>query len=235
VRRTARIRRGCVWALVGVAVLIALVPWQGILWDGGFPDVECRLKFVDRDGKPVSGVTLTVFTKAGAVCHFYPVDEFVPDRLVVSDSNGELVFHHTAGYLEFGGHEYGNLVGMRFGETASPQYDCVFTHGDREVFRTPFNFHRREWDAFRKPTVTRQWVQPWDDKRHGPRPDEDGKEWEHRLFWKKARENMDREERTAAGNFARRFGEKAQREEDGKAPATIEFIVVERTISIPNS
>lgn len=108
--RPAKIRRGCLWAIIGLAAAIALVPWQGIIWDGKFPDVECRLKFVDSDNKPVPGVNLTVLTKAGGVCYFYPVDEFVPNRAVTSDAEGRIVFHHTSMFLEFAGHEYSVFV-----------------------------------------------------------------------------------------------------------------------------
>lgn len=225
-RRATGIGRGCVWTLVGVAILIALIPFKCIIWDGGFPDIECRLKFVDGDSKPVPGVTLTVFTRSGTPCHFYPIDEFVPDQPVVSDADGQLVIHHSANYLEFGGRTYQNLIGMGFGGNA-PHYDCVFTHGGREVFRTPFNFHRREWDGFRKASVTREWSRPWDEKRHGPHPDEEFTAWERRLFGGKARAEMDRDERIAAGNFQRQFFREPKMQE-------IQFIVVERTVVIPN-
>jgi hypothetical protein len=224
-RRSARIGRGCVWALIGLAVLIALVPWQGIIWDGGFDDVECRLKFVDANGNPVPGVTLTVFTRAGVVCHYYPVDEFFPDRPVVSDAEGQMVFHHSSNHLEFAGHESSNLIGMRFGETSAPHYDCVFTLGGREVFRTPFNFHRREWDEFWRPAVQRSWQPPWDTAKHDSPPE---KEYEARLMtlFDGKTGDLDREERTAASNFRERFWREPDRRE-------ITFLVVERTIAIP--
>lgn len=227
--RAARVRRGCVWALIGIAVLIALVPFQCIIWDGGFSDVECRLKFVSGDGKPVSDVVLTVLTKGGTVCHFYPVDEFVPDRPIASDAEGLIVFHHSTEWgLEFGGREYHNLIGMRFGDTTAPQYDCLFTHNGREVFRTPFNFtHAREWKEFHKPKVTRQWSPPWDEDKHGPQPGEAVKQWTQRHFGSKPREKMDRELRTAAGNFERQFFREPRSRET-------QFHVVERTILITN-
>src|SRR5688572_2325165 len=123
--RRERIRRVCFVGIVALAAAIVLVPWQCLIWDGGFPDVECRLRFVDGDGKPVPAVILTVFTKAGGVCHFYPVNEFLPDRPVTSDKDGVMVFHHAGRGVGFGGREYRNLFGMRFGETDSPHYDCV--------------------------------------------------------------------------------------------------------------
>ena len=227
-RRIAQIRRGCIWTLIGVAVLLAITPFRCIIWDGGFPDIECRLKFVDGEGKPVSGVRLVVLTKGGTVCHFYPVDEFVPDQPVVSDANGQIVFHHsTKGGLEFGGREYHNLIGMRFGDTGSPQYDCVFTHNGLEVFRTPFTFYKPEWKEFQKPAVSRQWALPWDEQRHGPRPGEASDDWEKRHFGGKIRAEMDREQRTAAGNFTRHFFHE---------PMVMEtkFRVIERTIVIPS-
>ena len=225
-RRTAKVSRGCVWALAAAAALIALVPFQCIHWDGGFPNVECRLKFVDGEGKPVPGVTLTVFTKGGTACHFYPIDEFVSDQPVVSDAKGQMVLHHSTEWgLEFGGREYQNLLGMRFGETTAPQYDCVFTHNGREVFRTPFNFYKPEWREFRKPAVTRQWSPPWNENTHGPLPAEDFDAWERRVYGGKSRAQMDREERTAAGSFQRQFFREPKVRET-------KFLVVDRTIVI---
>lgn len=223
--RESRIRRGCLWALGAGTLLFVLVPWQGIIWDGGFPNVECRLKFVDGAGKPVHGVKLTVLTKAGGVCHFYPVDEFVPDQPLISDANGQMVFHHSANTLEFAGHEYSNLLGMRFGDTSAPRYDCIFSHNGREVFRTPFNFHRREWDEFQQPAVTGPWVSPWDKAKNVSPTAEEYEGLRRQQFGGKVGE-FDREERTAAGNFRERFF----REPPGRDPT---FLVVERTIVIP--
>jgi hypothetical protein len=214
---------------IALATAVGLVPWQCVIWDGGFPDVECRLKFVDREGNAVSGVKLTVLTRGGTVSHFYPVDEFVPDRPVVSDAEGQMVFHHSSSYLEFGGRRYENFLGLGFGE-GSPEYVCVFTHQGREVFRTPYNFHRREWEQFRKPMVTRRYSPPWDAE-YRPRPDEELDDWSRRLHNGKTRAEMDREERTAAGNFERRIEWEAIL---GRQPSDLTFIVVERIIVIPN-
>jgi hypothetical protein len=156
VEPSARTGRRWLWVVLGLAAVIALVPFGVIHWDGGFQSVECRLKFVDRNGTPVPGVTLTVLTKAGGVRHFYPVDEFIPDVPVVSDADGWMVFHHTGRGIEFGGKAYTNLVGMRFGKTGSPRYDCVFTLDGREVFRTPYNLDGDEWKEFHRGRVTRE-------------------------------------------------------------------------------
>jgi hypothetical protein len=229
VRRSAKVVHGCVWALIGCAVVIALVPFQGLIWDGKFPDVECRLKFVDGTNKPVPGVALTVLTKAGRECHFYPVDEFVPEQPVVSDTEGRMMFHHSSKFLEFAGHEYPNLIGMRFGQTSAPRYDCVFVLDGREVFRTPFNFYKREWNEFRQPTVQRAWRPPWDVTKHGPRAEEDFGAWRYRLFDANHDGVLDREEVTAANYFEWRLHEVTA----GNAGERT-FLVVERTIVIPN-
>jgi hypothetical protein len=100
-----------------LAAAVAFVPFQGIIWDGGFKSAEYRLRFVDAAGRPITGVTLRVLTKAGGACPFYPVDEFHPDRPPMSAADGMLVCHHSGNGLEFGGREHYNLVGMRFDET----------------------------------------------------------------------------------------------------------------------
>jgi hypothetical protein len=56
-----------------VVAAVLLVPFQGIIWDGGFQSTEYRLKFVDEAGPPVAGVTLQVETQVGGICHVYPV------------------------------------------------------------------------------------------------------------------------------------------------------------------
>jgi len=226
-QRAARIRRGCVWALVGVAVVIALVPWQGIIWDGGFPATECRLKFVDSEGKPVPGVTLTVFTKTGGVCHYYPIDEFVPNKQVVSDGEGRMVFHHTPVFLEYSGHVSSNLIGMRFGETEAPHYECGFTHQGREVFRTKYNFYRSGWAEFRKPDVTRTWKPPWDTPGVGRGKPEEFNAFYERSFDTNHDGKFDREEIVAR----RWFQWKVLFENE---EMVIKYQAVERTIVIPN-
>lgn len=213
--------------LVGAAVLIALVPWQCIIWDGGFPNMECRLRFVDSDGKPVPGVTLTVYTKAGGVCHYYPIDEFVPDKPLVSDDEGRIVFHHSSVFFEFSGREYWNLIGMRFGETKAPHYECVFSHQGREVFRTKYNFHHPEWDEFRKPAITRTWNAPWgtDGLRLGKT--EEFEALHERSFDTNQDGTLDREEKTARWWFQWKVGHE-------NAEQSVNYRVVERTIVIPN-
>ena len=135
-------RRGCLIVSILLIAAVLLVPFQGIVWDGRFDSAEYRLRFIDESGRPVPDIRLKVLTKAGEPCHFYPINEFTPDGTAVSDADGRMMFHHAGDLLEFGGREYWNLVGMRFGETDAPQYDFVFSLGEREV-------HRVKHDAIR--------------------------------------------------------------------------------------
>lgn len=130
--------RGCVTAVVVLAVVVALAPVQTIRWSGGFSDVEFRLTFADPTGRPVPGVTLRVETKAGHVVYLYPVNEFLPDAAPTSDADGRMTFHHVGRGVEFGGRDTGCLVGIYYHSDTAPQYVCVFSHG-RDVHRVSFD------------------------------------------------------------------------------------------------
>ena len=231
-QRSGRVSRRWLWVVIGLALLVALVPYSCIVWDGGFPSIECRLRFVDTSDGPVPGVTLKVLTKADGACHFYPVDELLPDSTPTSDADGKMVFHHANCSPEFSGRIYENLIGIPFGEIRAPQYLCVFLQGDREVFRCPFRFHQKEWDEFRQPNVTRAWRSPgWDFQKYGWDGDEDSQVWKMRLFDTNHDGKLDREEEVAAHSFARQL-----EREPGPHRTTeeISFQVVECTIVVPN-
>lgn len=136
-----------------------------------------------------------------------------------------MVFHHTAAYLEFSGRQSRNLLGMWFGENSAPRYDCVFSLNGREVFRTLFNFHDREWEPFRQPNVTRPWQAPYLDK-VDRREDEDFKTWKLRHFDANADGKLDREEMTAAITIERNIRPEEK-------PAERAFEVIKRTIVVP--
>ena len=220
---------GCLLAGLGVAVAVGLTPFQGIIWDGGFESTEFRLTFVDKTGKPVPGVTLRVLTRAGGPCHLYPIDEFLPDQTPTSDDEGRMLFHHAGTGLEFGGHEYYNLVGMRFGETTSPQYVCVFSAAGRELYRSRYTelCVRGEWDHL--PKVRRPWPDPEWPAREILRADGDPSNLRMRLYDGNGDGYLDREERTAAGYFAR----VAERSLSKHEQRDIQFVISEQTITVP--
>jgi len=216
--------RCCILGVLGLAAAILLVPFQGVIWDGGFPSTEYQLRFVDKAGSPVPGVTLQVGTQAGGVCYVYPVDEFVPDQTIASDADGRMVFHHVSDVIEFSGHESVNMLGMGFGGPGPPKYVCVFRLGDREVQRVRFGDLEVQGDLYHIPTVTRTWHYP----------DWPSRAWSvHKAEWSTYRDSLfdvngdgqlDREERVAARHFDHVIGDRGNREE--------RFFVVERTIKI---
>ena len=148
-------KRGCVIAVVVLAAVVALAPIQSIRWSGSFENAEYRLVFADPDGRPVPGVTLRVETAAGGVCHFYPVNEFLPDATPTSDAEGRMTFHHVYEGYEFGGRDDRSLVGICLTTDTVPQYVCVFLHGGREVGRMTYSAIRM--DGKRLQEVTREW------------------------------------------------------------------------------
>lgn len=224
--RTVWKRRGCLFCLLGLAAAVALVPFQGLIWDGGFRSAEYRLTFTDESGRPVPGVKLRVLTQSGGVCHFYPINEFLSEQTPTSDSEGRMVFHHASETLEFSGREYSNLLGMRFGETDSPQYVCVFLLDEREVHRVRYGDLAPRWDHSAK--VTREWQHSeWPMREYLAHQDE----WyAHlgRVFDANGDGNLDREESTAAGYF----NQVMARTERDRGKHDIEFAVVERTIIV---
>lgn len=202
-----------VWRAVVASVIafVLLYPFQAIIWDGGFPSAEFRLRFVDEQGQPVPDVRLEVFTLAGGRSPHYPVNEFRLGQAVKSDADGRMAFHHVGTSLEFGGRDYFNLLGITVSKTGSPRYDCAFFLDDREVYRTPYNdLSPHDFDL---PRVEREWTFP---------------EWTQQEWAAHDRDlnndgTLDREERVARGYVERYF--------DGRSTRT-RFNIVEKIIVI---
>lgn len=212
-----------------MGLLLAAVfcyPLQGIMWDGGFQSQEFRLTFIDQNGQPVEGVSIQVQTQAGGTTFFYPVNEFTPEMTLVSNAAGRMEFHHVGQTIEFGGHEYDSIIGLRFGETKAPQYVCVFLLNNKEVARMPFDSLRVN-DSQATAFVRRHWSDP---------------EWPRQIIlkhfdhWQSFRKSffdsnrdgrLDREESTAARSFEVRSDlERKDLDEE------VEFMVVEKTITL---
>src|SRR5262245_1751031 len=128
-------RRTIVAAVIAVGSLSCclFLPVHCMIWDGGFPQVECRITFRDPDGQPVEGVELSVETLAGCNCYFYPVTDYTPGDVPVSDKAGVLAFHHPSDSLEFGGKDCFSLLGIPISSSGgSPKYLCHFWHHGQE-------------------------------------------------------------------------------------------------------
>jgi hypothetical protein len=159
--QAATLKRVSIAAVGSLGLAVILVPFQGMIWDGRFHDVEYRLTFLDEAGRPLPGISLQVVSKAGGPSYLYPINEFLPDGTPSTDANGLVTFHHVGAYLEFSGYEYHNLAGMRFSDTDAPQYVLVFSLAGREVHRVRHDDLRPRGEIDRLPKVTRKWQASW--------------------------------------------------------------------------
>lgn len=218
--------------LVGIAVILVsalLAPCQisSIIWDGRFPSVEYRLSFIDEEGRPIEGVKLGVETQAGGKCFAYPVNEFLPDSVPTSDSNGLMIFHHAAAYLEFSGRDTCNILGWTYSTEGPPKYTCIFVVSNQEVYRNSFDgLYPRTPGRSELPTVRRTWqYSDWPGREFDAASDD----WAGRqdaVFDCNADGKLDHEELVARQYYYSTLGlERTSKE--------IDFEVVERTITIP--
>jgi hypothetical protein len=139
------------WVVLGVLALVllfALLPLlSGAVWDGGFPQAEFRLRFVDGKGRPISGVVLRVEDESGRLFYHYPVSDYGPGHAPTSDADGVLTFHHaTTGSLEYGGRCWSPFGLLEVGDCHGPVYVCRFLKGGREVHRCRYD--ELAWAAY---------------------------------------------------------------------------------------
>ena len=108
--------------------------------DGAFHSTKYIYGFVNSDGKPVEGVLLEVKNSAGKLAFNYPVQEFINETSIASDSEGVLKFSHLNKGIEFGGEcygfgifKYGHLVaaaGERMKMNDYTEVSAIVTHPD---------------------------------------------------------------------------------------------------------
>jgi hypothetical protein len=209
---------GCIIGLVGFALAIAFAPTVTIIWDGGFSSQEYQLTILDEQGRPVSGVTLRVQSQGGDTSYFYPINEFLPDQTPTSDSDGRMIFHHVANYLEFSGRDHCNFFGLRiWSEGGAPQFDCIFLRNGQEVSRLHYNQLRLRFDDERKAAKV---------KRAFPLP---GWPRDQSLLLHQDYQKLSREQRISE-NYLSWMVDKEERMNKKE----IEFPIFERTITIPS-
>ncbi|SFH62988.1 hypothetical protein [Planctomicrobium piriforme] len=152
-------------AVGGVALVLAqIVAMSSMRWDGGFPDVELQLSFLDGNGSPVPGVELQVEDPVGNVVYYFPVTDYGPGQIPTSDASGTMVLRHLhIQGLEFGG-SCTLLFGFEFGSTCdSPAYLCRFLLNGKEVHHS--TFRDLIWAA---PVPKEEVVRNWSWLEHGP-------------------------------------------------------------------
>jgi hypothetical protein len=133
-------RRYWFFVLIGIIVVTWCLCARSVsYWQGGFIEAEYRVTFRDDRGNPVRDVELVVLAADGQGSYCYPVSDYCPGKLPLSDEHGDLLFHHVACPVEFGGrceHSWGGLV--RSGYCTAPEYWCVFRLDGREVYRIAY-------------------------------------------------------------------------------------------------
>jgi hypothetical protein len=135
--RTTKIATAAV-AIVTVTGVLAVVSYEDVHWDGGFPSGEFRVTVRDRDNQPVKNAVLRVYhagTRQLAIG--YPLDN--DQTNLVSNENGRITAIREHGGLQFGGH-YRRVFGIKFGDTGgAPSYDCEITADGFKPLKFDFN------------------------------------------------------------------------------------------------
>jgi hypothetical protein len=230
---STRKRYGCLGAVAALLFLVLFVPVQRTHSIAFFPDIEFRMRFVDGTGRAVPGVQLRVETKAGGASPLYPVNEFLPDAVPVSDADGRMVFHHVVAGDEFGAglgsaSLFDTFVWDLSGNSPKvPHYVCVFLSEGREVHRVRFDelYRNRVADG---PRVERMWSFPnWGNGKYQRLDGETEEAYDLRLFDGNRDGRLDREE-----SIARKVFRRTQDWQGGSIE--VNFSVVEHTAIVPD-
>jgi hypothetical protein len=160
-------------AACAVGALCAITAWSFLSpvtfasGPGSFFQVEYVLHFRDVQGKPVEGIRLKVEDGEGNDSYAYPVTDCLPDTSLLSNREGDLVFHHVSNGTEFtiSWEESRSNPKIRPRRWA-PVYVCRFYYADREVYRVEFaqlngEFHRSigiGLSVDELPKVRRKWT-----------------------------------------------------------------------------
>ena len=73
------------------------------VWDGGFDSREFEFYILDEYNEPIKGVTLEVFDEFGMNSYEFPIDEYVKNKVIISNESGVLLVSHKNNGIEFGG------------------------------------------------------------------------------------------------------------------------------------
>jgi hypothetical protein len=156
-----RLRRRGIWLALAALIAIGLLGGLSsrIVWDGGYCQAEYQLTFVDENGAPIPAVELRVEDAEGHNFFHYPVTDYLPDRTIVSNSDGLIVFHHVGGGPEFSG-EVDSLYGViPVVKRRGPKFICRFVYQESEIHRVAYsdlNSDAQPWES--APKVKRWWT-----------------------------------------------------------------------------
>jgi hypothetical protein len=162
-RRGPKMRIARLLRLAAILIIIGLV-WSffGIVevWDGNFSQIEYQVSFLDKQRRPVKGVTLAVTDYKEALVYGYPVTDYREDSVPTSNNDGLMTFHHVTLGTEFGGKRRWLFFAIPIGDCEAPKYTLHFLLQDKEIIR--YEYHKylgmenSNWDSlpksvFRKP------------------------------------------------------------------------------------
>src|SRR5438309_1625619 len=119
-------RRIALFIMLGIGATGAASLAVVQVWDGGFHQAEFRLRFVDAEDRPVSGVTLLVTDALGQRANCYPVSDFHEGAELQSDEGGILTFHHVGLGPEYSGRIRHVFFLIPIGKRTAPIYYCRF-------------------------------------------------------------------------------------------------------------
>jgi hypothetical protein len=121
------------WLLAAAVVIVilaalAVVSYQEVQWEGGFPEGEIRLTVQDAGGRAIEGAVLKVYTRRdGKLAFRHPIENHVEGEELASDRDGQIVALQTRGGIQFGGRRGEIFWVIHWGSRGAPQYDCVIT------------------------------------------------------------------------------------------------------------
>jgi hypothetical protein len=149
--------------------------------DGEYPQVEWQIAFRDSNGLPVPGVRLRVEDLDGHEFFLYPVTDYLPDHIPMSDEAGRMVFHHVTNNVEFS-EKTCQVFFVPIVVHRTPRYICRFLCGDTELARMPFG-ELIKWNELKSEAmVKRQWKTPiWPTNELYETLDESFSQWDSRV------------------------------------------------------
>jgi hypothetical protein len=153
-----KLAAGTVLLLLTLAVFSFLSTYR--VWDGGFPQAEYHLTFVDASGKPINGVVLAVIDRDGNPAYHYPVSDYSDGSAPTSSDDGIIAFRHVGGGMEFGGGCWRLFFLIPIGRCNPPEYECVFSRGDEVIYRCSYTAFSTGEDWQNLPVRREVWAPP---------------------------------------------------------------------------
>jgi hypothetical protein len=151
-------------AVVAVLLLLTLAGFSFLstyrVWDGGFPQAEYRLTFIDPAGKPIKGVVLAVTDHHGNPAYYYPVSDYSDASAPTSGGDGLISFRHVGGGMEFGGACWRLFFLIPIGRCNPPEYECVFSRGNEVIYRCHYAAFSSGEDWQNLPVRREAWAPP---------------------------------------------------------------------------